>query len=135
MTLLPKNNDSRFPSEMVGKIMSYLSPKDIKEWLLLAYFKEDADLVYEIKRAYTYTIKYYSLVKYNLYKIYFNIHKINTQEKYLLTILEIYNSALEEAMINRKDAISVRLNLAGKLVEKDRTKFLNLTKYISRFTD
>ena len=48
MTPYTKNDEYRFPPEMIGKIMSYLSPKDIKEWLLLAYFKQDLELVYEI---------------------------------------------------------------------------------------
>jgi hypothetical protein len=133
MTLTLKKNEFKFPSEMVGKIMSFLPPNDIKEWLLLAYFKQDSELVYEIKRTYIYTIKYYSQLKYNLYKIYFNLNNIDTHGKYLLTVLEIYNSTCNDAMKNRIDAISVRINLADKLVEKDRTKFLNLTKYISRY--
>ena len=135
MTLFLKNNEFKFPVEMVGKIMSFLPPNDIKEWLLLSYLKQDSDLVSEIKRTYIYTIKHYSLIKYNLYKIYFSINKINTHGKYLLTVLEINNSAFDDTMKNRIDAISVRLNLADKLVEKNRTKFLNLTKYISRYPD
>jgi len=135
MTIFLKKNQFKFPPEMVGRIMSFLSPDDIKEWLLLAYFKRDLELIYEIKRTYIYTIKHYSLLKYNLYKIYFNINVIDTHGEYLLTVLEVYNSTCGDNIKNRRDAISVRVNLANKLPGKNKTKFLNLTQYISKFQD
>lgn len=122
----------KIPPEIIGGILSYLPPNEIKKWIVLSSLSGNRVLFKELKRTYINTIRFYSPTNYSLYNIYFKLDKIDTHGKYLLEVLDFYNIVCNNR-IDYNKSCELRLNLAKKLEDRRQTKFINITKYLWRF--
>ena len=123
------------PPELVGKIMEFLHPNDIKTWLIISFINDKTNnksICYEIKRTYLNLVKYNSIINYNLYYMYFNLKNILTKKNYLSEKWNFYASVCLNKSVILKDSLNLRDQLASKLDDKNRVKYLNLTNYISK---
>ena len=120
------------PIEISGIIVSFLPQDDVKKWIILAILSNNKDLSKELKRTYFNIVSLVSPQQHILYKIYFDIESIVNWKTYLKNIT-LFNDMFQKRTQNFQKCLDLRLHLADKLNSKEKTKFLNITKYIERY--
>tara|TARA_B110001469_G_C9316072_1_gene170108 strand:+ start:10 stop:408 length:399 start_codon:yes stop_codon:yes gene_type:complete len=130
---------THIPPELVGKIMEFLDPSQIKNWLIISFINdksENKSIFCEIRRTYLNLIKNNCIIDYSLYHMYFNIDSILTNKKYLGEKWSFYTLISSNNLIIRKKSLYLRDQLASKLNKLDKKKaikFTNLTNYIAKY--
>lgn len=126
----------KIPAEIVGKIMEFLHPNEIKDWLIISFINDktkNKSIYYEIRRTYLNLIKNNSILDYCLYYMYFNLDNILTKKNYLSEKWMFYTIVCSNNLIIRKQSLCLREHLASKLDNKKSTKYKNLTNYIAKY--
>jgi len=126
----------KLPPELVGKIMEFLHPNEIKDWLIIAFINDktkNKSIYYEIRRTYLNLIKNNSILDYYLYYMYFNLDNILTKKNYLGEKWMFYTMVCSNNLIIRKKSLCLREHLASKFDNKKSTKYKNLTNYIAKY--